>query len=106
MTVYCGVDFHARLQSISYVDTCDGEVHHLQLNHRKDDVRAFYSQLAGDVIVGLEASGYSQWFEQMLTDLGHQVWLGNAAEIRRLARRRQKNDRRNGGFDSGTDDGR
>ncbi|MFP5264044.1 MAG: IS110 family transposase [Blastocatellia bacterium] len=42
----------------------------------------------------LEASGYSPWFEQMLEQLGHQVWIGDAAQIRRSARRRQKNDRR------------
>jgi len=46
------------------------------------------------VIVGLEASGYSTWFEEMLQELGHHVWLGNAREIRRLAKRRQKSDRR------------
>jgi transposase len=50
--------------------------------------------LGGSVIVGLEASGYSPWFEQLLEELGHQVWLGDATEIRRRARRRQKNDRR------------
>jgi transposase len=42
----------------------------------------------------LEASGYSSWFEEMLESLGHQVWVGDATEIRRLARRRQKNDKR------------
>jgi transposase len=46
------------------------------------------------VLVALEASGYSPWFEQMLEELGHEVWLGDAIEIRRRARRRQKNDRR------------
>jgi transposase len=30
----------------------------------------------------------------MLEELGHEVWLGDATEIRRRARRRQKNDRR------------
>ena len=30
----------------------------------------------------------------MLVELGHQVWVGDATEIRRLAKRRQKNDRR------------
>jgi transposase len=30
----------------------------------------------------------------MLEELGHEVWLGEATEIRRRARRRQKNDRR------------
>lgn len=30
----------------------------------------------------------------MLESLGHKVWVGDATEIRRLARRRQKNDKR------------
>ena len=94
MTVYCGVDFHARLQTVSFLDTSDGELHQQDLHHQKDDIRAFYSQFSGEVIVGLEASAYSRWFEQMLEELGHQVLIGDAAEIRRLARRRQKNDHR------------
>lgn len=63
-------------------------------HHNKAELRAFYAGLSGPVLVGLEASGYSPWFEQMLEELGHQVWLGNATEIRRRARHRQKNDRR------------
>jgi transposase len=94
MTVYCGVDFHARCQTVSYCDTADGEVKLQELHHRTDEVRSFYAQLSGEVVVGLEASGYSSWFEELLESLGHQVWVGDAAEIRRLARRRQKNDRR------------
>lgn len=94
MTVYCGVDFHARVQTVSWLDTDDGEIHQKDLQHQKDDVRGFYQQFTGEVIVGIEASGYSRWFEDMLEGLGHQVWVGDAAEIRRLARRRQKNDKR------------
>jgi transposase len=93
--VYCGVDFHARQQTISSLTTEDGVVstHELK-HHNKAEVRAFYAQFRGPVLVGLEASGYSPWFEQMLEELGHEVWLGDAIEIRRRARRRQKNDRR------------
>ncbi len=94
MTVYVAVDFHAREQTISYCDTADGEIHRTKLRHQHDDVRKFYEQFTGEVIVGLEASGYSAWFEQMLAELGQTVWLGNPAEIRRKAPRRQKNDRR------------
>jgi transposase len=94
MTIYCGVDFHARSQTISYCNVQGGEIHSVVLNHSKDDVRAFYSQLSGEVIVALEASGYTPWFESLLGELGHQVWLGDPAEIRRLARRRQKTDRK------------
>lgn len=46
------------------------------------------------MIVGIEASGYIEWFEIMLQELGHQVWVGNATEIRCRARSRQKTDRR------------
>jgi transposase len=94
MTIYCGVDFHARVQTVCYCDSSAGEVHVRDLHHQRDDVRAFYSSFKGEVIVGLEASGYSSWFEQMIEELGHQVWLGDAVEIRRMARRRQKNDHR------------
>ena len=99
MPVYIGVDFHARQQTISYLTTEDGEIHRLRLDHDLEDprqqrVREFYSQFTGEVIVGLEAGGYSQWFEAMLEQLGHQVWVGDAHEIRLLARRKQKNDKR------------
>jgi transposase len=94
MTVYCGVDFHARQQTISYCDSADGEIHQCVLQHEGDQVREFYAQFQGEVIVGLEASGYSTWFEEMLESMHHVVWLGNPAEIRRKAPRRQKNDRR------------
>jgi len=113
MTIYCGVDFHARVQTVSYCDSHQGEIHTIDLHHQEDDLRSFYSQFKDDVIVGLEASGYSPWFEQMLEELGHQVWIGDAAQIRRLAKRRQKNDHRdaelildllvNGGFQGCTD---
>jgi transposase len=94
-TIYIGVDFHARQQTICSLKTGDGEFVIDELkHHNKDEVRAFYSQFSGRVIVGLEASGYSPWFEQLLEELGHEVWLGHATEIRRRARWRQKNDRR------------
>lgn len=98
MTVYCGVDFHARQQTVCYCDTADGQVHLRELRHEEGDIRGFYSQLADEVIVGLEASGYGAWFVELLEGLGHQVPIGDAAEIRRLAKRRQKNDRRDAGL--------
>ena len=93
-TVYCGVDLHARLQTVAYCSSEDGEVHIKELDHRTDDLRSFYSQFSAQVIVGIETTGYSLWFEQLLEELGHEVWIGHAADIRHAARRRQKNDRR------------
>lgn len=96
MAVYIGVDFHARQQTISYLTTEEGEIKRLQLDHgQPDEVRKFYQQFAGqEVIVGFEASGYAAWFEELLEELGYQIWIGHATAIRSFARRRQKNDRR------------
>lgn len=95
MTVYCGVDFHARQQTISYCDTSEGEIKRCVLLHeQRAEVRAFYAQFEGEVIVAFEASGYSAWFEELLEELQVTVRIGDAAAIRRRAPRRQKNDRR------------
>ena len=93
--IYIGVDFHARQQTICYLKTETGELVISELKHQdKERLLAFYQQFQEPVIVGLEASGYSPWFETMLEQLGCAVWLGDATEIRRRARWRQKNDRR------------
>ena len=93
--IYIGVDFHARQQTIRYLKTETGELVSCELRHQdKEAVQAFYAQFQAPVIIGLEASGYSPWFENMLEQLGCEVWIGDATEIRRRARWRQKNDRK------------
>ena len=93
--IYIGVDFHARQQTTCYLKTETGELVISELQHQdKEQIRDFYQQFPKPVIVGLEASGYSSWFETLLEELGCEVWVGHATEIRRRARWRQKNDRR------------
>ncbi len=94
MTVYCGVDFHARQQTVCYCDTADGEVKFSELKHNREEIIAFYGSMKGEVIVAIEASGYSRWFEELISGLGHQLLFGNPTLIRRRAPRKQKNDRR------------
>src|SRR5437016_2233801 len=80
--IYIGVDFHARQQTICYLKTETGELVISELKHQdKEQLRAFYQRFQGPLIIGLGASGYSPWFEAMLEQLGHEVWLGNASEI-------------------------
>lgn len=73
MTVYIGVDIHARQQTVSYVDTEDGILEQQELHHERDDIRGFYSQFKGEVIIGIEACGYTNWFEELMEDLGHKL---------------------------------
>jgi transposase len=41
----------------------------------------------------MEATGYSRWFARLLAELGIEVWIGNAAEIKTKRVRKQKTDR-------------
>jgi transposase len=45
------------------------------------------------VRVGMEATGYSRWFERLLTELGMELWMGDAAEIKTKRVRKRKTDR-------------
>ena len=89
-----GCDFHTRQQQIEMLDTETGEIVQLRLEHHNGEARRFYEQLRGPVIVGIEATGYTRWFEQMLAELGHELWVGDAAQIRAAVVRKQKNDER------------
>ena len=90
-----GCDFHPIYQQIVMWDKATGEMLERALSHeRKEEVRAFYAGLQGPVRVGIEASGQSQWFEQLLAELGPEVWIGDAAKIRASCERKQKTDRR------------
>lgn len=96
MTVYIGVDFHARQQTISYLTTEERNIKRLRLDHGQPTaVREFYEQFGSQVVVvGFESSGYAAWFEELLEELGHEIWIGDAKAIRTFAKRRQKNDQR------------
>lgn len=90
-----GCDFHPSYQQIAMVDTETGELSEGRLEHEQGEARRFYEALQGQSVrVGMEAVGNSQWFEQLLAELGHELWIGDAAQIRRLVVRQQKTDRR------------
>lgn len=95
MGLIIGCDFHPSYQRVAALDTETGELMERTLEHSCGEARSFYEQLQGKkVVVGIEASGNSLWFEQLLEELGHQLWIGDAAKIRAMVVRRQKTDRR------------
>jgi len=89
-----GCDFHTRYQQIAMLDAETGELVERRLEHASGEARAFYAALAGPVRVGIEATGSTQWFEALLAELGHELWVGDAARIRALVVRKQKTDAR------------
>jgi transposase len=91
--VIIGVDFHSRFQQIAMVDMETGELVERRLEHRDGEAEKFYAGLQKPVRVGMEATGYAQWFERMLAKLGHELWI-DAAEIRAAMVGKQKTDAR------------
>ena len=94
--IIIGVDFHPSFQQIAFMDQETGECGDRQLNHSDGEAERFYKELKErgvSVRVGLEAAGYSRWFERLLAELGFEVWIGDAAEIKRQRGRKQKTDR-------------
>lgn len=86
-----GCDFHPGFQQIAMLDAETGEITRHRLQHQ-EQARQFYGGLSEPALVGMETSGYSQWFERLLERLGHQLWIGDAAQIRASVVRRQKTD--------------
>src|SRR5271170_7344190 len=91
-----GVDYHPSFQQIAFMEEETGECGERRLNHSDGEAEGFYRELKQrgvSVGVGMEATGYSRWFERLLAELGFEVWIGDAAEIKRQRVRKQKTDR-------------
>ena len=89
-----GCDFHPSWQQVSWLDVETGETGEQKLVHAGGEAKQFYEQLAAPVLIGMEATGNSQWFIELVEDLGHQIWIGDAAQIRASYVRKQKTDKR------------
>jgi transposase len=94
--IIIGVDYHPSFQQIAFLDQGTGECGERRLNHSDGEAEKFYRNLKQrgvSVRVGMEATGYSRWFERLLAELGIEVWIGDAAEIKTKRVRKQKTDR-------------
>src|SRR5262245_23389872 len=89
-----GCDLHSRKQQVAVLDTTTGEVLEQELVHEGDAVERFYRALRPPVTIGIETTGYTQWFHALMHRLGHTVLVGEAAKIRAMVVRKTKTDRR------------
>jgi len=92
--IIIGCDFHTRYQQIAMMDQATGELSERRLEHESGEAQAFYRGLQKPVRVGIEATGPIQWFQSLLAELGHELWIGDSAQIRASAVRQQKTDQR------------
>jgi transposase len=92
-----GVDYHPSFQQIAFLVEETGECGERQLNHSDGEAERFYRGLQEKGIhvrIGMEATGYSHWFERLLAELGFELWIGDPAEIKARRVKKQKTDRK------------
>src|SRR5690349_2994828 len=93
-----GCDFHTRYQQMAMAREETGELlSERRLDHESGEAQAFYRSLQNfqePVRVGIEATGPIHWFERLLAELGHELWIGDSAKIRASEVRKQKTDER------------
>ena len=89
-----GCDWHPRYQIVAWVEEETGEVMRRRLEHENGEAGRFYGSLPPGAVVGIEATFPSHWFERLLRECGHELWVGDAAKIRASEVRRQKYDGR------------
>jgi hypothetical protein len=88
-----GVDDHPSSQQFAFMDQETGECGERRLNHGDGEGESFYRELKQrgvSVCVGMEATGYSRWFERLLAELGIEVRNGDAAKIKTKRVRKQQ----------------
>ncbi len=92
--IIIGCDFHTRFEQIAMLDTETGELVEKRLDHESGEAQRFYAGLKEPALVGIESTGYTLWFAEMLGELGHELVVGEAGKIRAKETRKQKHDRR------------
>ncbi len=94
MQHFIGNDLHTRYQVVAWIDEETGEIRKRRLEHAGEEVGKFYAQFPRGTVVGIEATFPAYWFERLLGELGHELWVGDAARIRAYEVRDQKHDPR------------
>ena len=89
-----GCDLHTRYQVVAWIEEGTGEIKVRRLDHAGVEVKTFYAQFSRGTVVGIEATFAALWFERLLAELGHELWVGDAARIRASEVREQKTDTR------------
>ena len=91
-----GVDYHPSFQQVAVLIEETGEYDEQRLNHEGGEAERFYRDLKRKGIrvrVGMEATGYSRWFERLLAELDFDLWIGDPAEIEAKRVKKRKTDR-------------
>ena len=86
MQHFIGCDVHTRNQVVTWIEEETGEIKKRRLEHEGKEAREFYAQFPRGTVVGIEATFPAHGFERLRGELGHELWVGDAAPERAAGR--------------------
>jgi hypothetical protein len=81
------MNIDASFPQIPFMDQEPGACGERRWNYSDGEGEKFYRELKQrgvSVCVEMEATGYSRWCERLLVGRGFRVWIGDAAEIKKM----------------------
>lgn len=76
-----GCDFHSRFQQIVRLDDATGEVEKRRLEHGNGEAQTFHASLVEPALVGIESTGYTVWFAELMSELGTSWWWATPRRV-------------------------
>ena len=93
--IWVGLDVHKRFSRMGIFDPATGDLQDLgEVSNDREALRVRLEQVASPRTVVLEAGRSSYYMAGLLESLADEVWIIDAAELRRLQHRVAKTDRR------------
>jgi len=72
---FIAVDFHCKYQKVAWMNRATGETGEADLEHADlEKLRQWYKAFRPGTVVGMEASGYGWWFEQLIQEVGLELF--------------------------------
>ncbi len=93
--IIIGVDYHPSFQTIAFLMEETGEYGEQELNHSDGEAGRFYRELKGErsQCAGGNGGHRACTLVRLLAELGFELWIGDAAEIKTKRVRKQNTDR-------------
>ncbi len=82
---FIAVDFHCKYQKVAWMNRATGETGEADLEHADlEKLRQWYKAFSPGTVVGMEASGFGWWFEQLIQEVGLELRVGHPGHIARM----------------------
>ena len=94
MTVYCGIDLHAKVSQVAVIDDEGGVLVNRQVKNVLSNVLAILAPFGKGIPVAVESTFNWYWLVDGLQDAGHDVHLGHPLKLAMISKAKIKTDRR------------